>query len=101
MGSMVAVKGMLSMNAEAMAETQRIMTTAMVRIALGGLEHHVGDLLDQPRGFRAGNDHEQADEEHQGSPFHLMFQHLHDVHPGDGQQQQGADQGRHARPACA
>ena len=78
-----------------MAETQRIMTTAMVRLPWENAEHHVGDLLDQPRGFRAGNHHEQADEEHQGRPFHLFFQHLHDVHLGDGQQQQGADQGRH------
>ena len=37
----------------------------------------------------------RADEEDQSGPLHLFLQHLDDVHPGDGQEHHGTDQGRH------
>ncbi len=96
MGSIVAVKGMLSMKAEAMALTQRIMMMATVRLPGETLSTDLfGDTLDQAGGLGPGDDDEEPDEEHQGGPLHLFLQHLHDVHLGDGQQHHGADEGRH------
>ena len=60
MGSMVAVKGMLSMKAEAMALTHRTMMMATVRLPAGDVLHPVGDHLDQAGFLGPGDDHEQG-----------------------------------------
>ena len=65
--------------------------------APGDVLDPVGDDLDQPRFFGPGHHDEEHHEKDQGRPLDLFFQHLHDIHPADDQQDRCPDQGGDAR----
>ena len=68
---------------------------ATVSVAPGDVSHPLGDKLNQTGFLRPGNDDKQSHKKDQGGPFHLMFQHLHNIHPGKDQKEHGPGQGGH------
>ena len=93
MGSMVAVKGMLSMKAEAMALTHRTMIMAVVRLPPERSFTQLAIIWIRPVSSAPAMTMNRPMKKTRVGHSTSCLQHLDDVLPGDGQQHQGAQQG--------